>query len=228
MLLTVYYLLDCLYCNLHRKIFFFFFFFLHGKSSTSTAWKNEIHRCVLCVRGVCPAISFSSSASAPESLAAGFGLLLALNISKRSVWVHLVREECSKTKQSPGVQTMSEDKELDWGTPPTRVGKPTAHPWAQWHLCLAQVILEWWSLLGIYTVLCFVFCIPLLREHKHFSSVTGNLTPHFFVDVCPGACLGLGAVTLLQLSQPFKDKHQIVLFLLAHFLCCFALAYFWW
>lgn len=75
-------------------------------------------------------------------------------------------------------------------------------------------------------VLCLVFCIPLLREHKHFSSVTGNLTPHFFVDVCPGACLGLGAVTLLQLSQPFKDKHQIVLFLLARFLCSFALAYF--
>lgn len=97
MSLTLYYLLDCLYCNLHRKIFWAFFC-LHGKSSTSTAWKNENHRCVLCVRGVCPAISFSYSASAPKLLAAGFGLLLALNMSRRSVWVHLVREECSKKK----------------------------------------------------------------------------------------------------------------------------------
>lgn len=47
---------------------------------------------------------------------------------------------------------------------------------------------------------CLVFCITLLREHKHFSSVTGNLTPHLFVDVCPGACLGLGVVTLFSLS----------------------------
>lgn len=227
MSLTLYYLLDCLYCNLHRKIFWAFFC-LHGKSSTSTAWKNEIHRCVLCVRGVCPAISFSYSASAPKLLAAGFGLLLALNMSRRSVWVHLVREECSKKNQSPGVQTMSQDKELDWGAPPTCVGKPAADPWAPWHLCLAQVVLEWWYFLGIYMVLCLVFYIPLLREQKHFSSVAGNLTPRLFVDVCPGACLSLGAVTLLRLSRPFKGKHQIVLLLLAHFFCCFALAYFWW
>lgn len=48
--------------------------------------------------------------------------------------------------------------------------------------------------------LCLVFCITLLREHKHFSSVTGKLTPHFCVDVCPGACRGLGAVMLYSLA----------------------------
>lgn len=44
--------------------------------------------------------------------------------------------------------------------------------------------------------LSLVFYIPLLREHKRFSSVT----PHLFVDVCPGACLGLGAVMLYSLG----------------------------
>lgn len=48
--------------------------------------------------------------------------------------------------------------------------------------------------------LCLVFYIPLLREHKHCSSVPGKLAPHFFVDVCPGACLGLGAVMLFSLA----------------------------
>lgn len=128
MSLTTYYLLDCLYCNLHRKIFFFC---LHGKSSTSTGWKNEIHRCVLCVRWVGPAISFSYSLSPPKLLAADFGLLLALHMPKRSVWLHLVRKECFKKTQSAGVQTMSEDMELDWGTPPRCVGKPRAHPRAR-------------------------------------------------------------------------------------------------
>lgn len=106
------------------------------------------------------------------------------------------------------------------------VGKPRAHPWVQEHLCLAQIILERWYFLGIYLALCLVFCIPLLREHKHFSSVTGKLTPRFFVDVCPWCMPGPRCSDAVQLNRPFKGKHQIVLFLLAHFLRFFALSYF--
>lgn len=70
--------------------------------------------------------------------------------------------------------------------------------------------------------LCVVFHIPLLREHKYFSSVTGHLTPHLFVDVCPVPQCS----DAVQLSRPFRDQHQIVLLLLAHFLCFFPLTYF--
>lgn len=170
-----------------------FFFGLYRKSSAS-AWKNEIDRCVLC-----PTISFCYS-------------VFDCTWSERNAFkkpIHLV------------YRTIFQDTELDWGTPPTCVGRPRAHLGAPLSSTDHFGVMDF---LGIYMALCLVFYIPLLREHKHFSSLAGNLTPHLFVDVCPGACLGLGAVTL---SRPFKDKHQILLFLLAHFLCSFALSYFW-
>lgn len=222
----MYYLLDCLYCNLHRKIIFFF---LPAWKIQHLNWlkKWDSQMCAVCKMSGSSYQLFLLPFSTKIISCRLWAFACSAYILK-IVWLHLVRKECFKKGQSAAVQTMSEDMELDWGAPPRCVGKPRAQPGAG--APLAQIILEWWYFLGIYMALCLVFPIPLLKEHKHFLSVwkiilfTGHLTPHLFVDVCPVPRCS----DAVQLRRPFRDQHQIVLFLLAHLLCFFALTYFWW
>lgn len=101
-LMMMYRLLHWLYCNIHRKGFL-------------PAWKiQHLHRLTKWDKQMCAAWTMHVSGyelfllGLPELLAVGFVLLLAVNISKRSVGVHFVRREHikKKKKKSPDSQDL--------------------------------------------------------------------------------------------------------------------------
>lgn len=167
----------------------------------------EINRCVLHVRCMCPALSFSYSVSLPKLLAAGCVLLLAVNMSKRSIWVHFVRKECIKKIWSPDIQTVSQDKGIDQGTlcmcrqtysNLTSIVAPLSS------IDYFRVVVFPWKLCGP----TFSFLYHTAEGTLwHFSSVTANTIPCFICwCMCLHACLDLSAVTLLRLSRHLNDK----------------------
>lgn len=172
----MYHLLHWLYCSIHRKSFL-------------PAWKiQHCHRLTKWDEQMCAAWRMHVSGyelfllGLPELLAAGFVLLLAVNMSKRSVGVHFIGRECIRKKQKHPIHRISGQRSR-----PRNLcmcaAKPTASWWA-W-----EVMSEGWYFLGNNLALRSVFSIKLLKEFEHFSSVnvitgiTANVIPHLFVDV---------------------------------------------